>query len=421
MLRFAFPFPRRLKTCEPAKFTGWLRELLTLALTVSLCLFDTAFPQTKSASESFAELSKRAAEARSSDRLEEAAALYRKALALQSKWKEGWWWLGTLEYDQGHYAKAALDFERLIALDSTNGTAHVMLGLCQFELGKDEPALKNLLAAERLGIVKDEQLRKVALYHLGVLQLRARKYGSAKETLLEVAKDGVKTKELITGLGQAALLIRPQDAPADGSESAPVIERAGEAEALLATKQFEQAKQVYAQLASEFPNYANLHFAYGRLLLEMHETDEAVEEFRLELHRDPKNVNSMLEIAAVRYQLDSQGGLQYAEEAVRLAPGLPFGHYLLGLLRLDTGNAAGAIPELEIARKALPQEAKVYFSLGNAYARVGRRAEAAKARAEFARLNAQATKQPGSKIYGERPSGLSEGQLQSEDRGKPPQ
>jgi tetratricopeptide (TPR) repeat protein len=200
-----------------------------------------------------------------------------------------------------------------------------------------------------------------------------------------------------------------------------VIERAGEAEVLLATKEFEQAKQVYARLASEFPNYPNLHFAYGRLLLETHETDQAIQEFQRELNRDPKNVNSLLEIAAVRYQVDSQDGLKYAEQAVKLAPGLAFAHYLLGLLRLDTGNPAGAIPEFEIAQKAFPTEAQVYFSLGNAYARAGRKAEAAKARAQFVRLNAEAAKQPGSNVYGEGPSGVSEGQLRSVDRGKPPQ
>jgi Flp pilus assembly protein TadD len=121
----------------------------------------------------------------------------------------------------------------------------------------------------------------------------------------------------------------------------------------------------------------------------------------------------------VRYLVDSQAGLLYAEEAVKLAPGLPFAHYLVGLLRLDTGNAADAVPELEIAQKAFPNEARVYFSLGNAYARLGRKAEAAKVRKEFVRLNAQTAKQPGSNVYGEQPAGLSDGQLRTLDKEKP--
>lgn len=369
-----------------------------------------AFGQSRSPSSSFATLSQRAAEARDANRLEEAATLYTKALALRPKWTEGWWSLGTIEYDQDHYAKAALAFQRVIALDPANGTAHAMLGLCQFELGKDALALQSLLKAEQLNIIKDEQLRTVALYHLGLLQLRARRFGDAKETLSQLAKVHIRTKEVNTALGLAALLIAPKDAPPEGTPGATVVERAGEAEAQLTVKDFEQAKRTYTQLVDEYPAYPNLHFAFGRLLLETNETDQAVEQFQLELKRDPENVNSMLEIASVRYQVDSEEGLHYAEEALKLSPRLPFAHYLVGLLRLDTGNAAGAIPELEIAEKAFPNESRVYFSLGSAYARVGRKAEAAKARAEFARLNAQEVKQQRATLYSERSPGLAGGQ-----------
>src|ERR1700687_4040476 len=375
----------------------------------------------KQKSDTFNQLAEKAKKASEENQLAEAARLYVRALAMRPNWAEGWWALGTVEYDQDQYAKAARGFEKVIALDAANGTAHAMLGLCQFELGKDESALKNLLEAERLNIIKNEQLRKVALYHLGVLQLRARKFGDAKESLDQLAKDGVRTKELITALGLGALLVRPQEAPPEGTNGASVIERAGQAEVLLAARDFQQAKKKYAELTSEFPDYPNLHFAFGRLLLETNETDEAIEEFHRELKRDPQNVNSLLEVASVRYLVDSQDGLQYAEEAAKLAPQRPFAHYLLGVLRLDTGNAAGAVAELEIAQKAFPNEPRVYFSLGNAYARVGRKAEAARAREVFSRLQAQETQQRGSTVYSGRPAGVSEGQLRTLDNGKPQQ
>lgn len=396
-LRLSFRGARRSATC----FFFLCSQLLPSG---------AAFGQSRSTSSSFATLSQRAAEARDANRLEEAATLYTRALALGPNWTEGWWSLGTIEYDQDHYKKAALAFQRVIALDPANGTAHAMLGLCQFELGKDALALQSLLKAEQLNIIKDEQLRTVALYHLGLLQLRARRFGDAKETLSQLAKVHIRTKEVNTALGLAALLIAPNDAPPEGTPGATVVERAGEAEAQLTVKDFEQAKRTYTQLVDEYPAYPNLHFAFGRLLLETNETDRAVEQFQLELKRDPESVNSMLEIASVRYQVDSEEGLHYAEEALKLSPRLPFAHYLVGLLRLDTGNAAGAIPELEIAEKAFPNESRVYFSLGSAYARVGRKAEAAKARAEFARLNAQEVKQQRATLYSERSPGLAGGQ-----------
>ncbi len=393
-------FPLLLRIIHSAAFARRLRLLVCLSLACRWFFPVAALSQTQPSSAAFAKLSKQAGEARDADRLDEAAALYTKALAIQPKWIEGWWSLGTIEYDRDHYAKAALDFEKVIALDSSNGTAHAMLGLCQFELGKDDLALKNLLAAEHFGVAKDDRLRNVALYHMGILQLRAKKFGDAKETLGHLAVDRIRTKELVVALGLAALLLTPGQAPPEGTPGARVVERAGQAEVLLDSNEFDQAKQQYAQLAAEFPDYPNLHFAFGRLLLETHDTDQAISEFQRELQRDPKNVNSMLEIAAVLRMTDPQAALNYAIEAAKLAPQLPFAHYILGLLRFDTGDPAGAIPELEIAQKAFPQEAEVYFSLGNAYGRAGRKADAAKARAEFARLKAEEAKQPGPKIYG---------------------
>src|SRR5438105_8913939 len=169
------------KTSRTLSFRGAQRRGICFLLVYSqLLLGSNAAGQTKSASLDFATLSQRAAEASQQNRLDDAKALYRKALALRPRWKEGWWSLGTIEYDQNHYAQAARDFEKLIAIDPANGTAHAMLGLCNFELSQDDPALKNLLKAEQLGVIKDEQLRHVALYHMGVLELPLRKFGAAK-------------------------------------------------------------------------------------------------------------------------------------------------------------------------------------------------------------------------------------------------
>jgi tetratricopeptide (TPR) repeat protein len=336
--------------------------------------------------DTFHQLSTMAQEAGAENRLDEASRLYRKALAIRPTWIEGWWSLGTLEYDQNQYAKAARDFKQVIQLQPANGTAHAMLGLCQFELKEDALALENLLQANKLGIIHNDELRRVALYHMGVLELRTFRFADAFDTLHDLSNEGIKNAELFTALGEAALLINPRAAATDDT-SQSVIRKVGEAEALAGQKQFDRAETIYTALISQNPEFPNLHFAYARMLLEAHSEDRALQEFRRELERDPKNVNSMLEIASVEFQQNSEDGLKYAEKAVGLAPGLPFGHYMLGMLRLDTGDAAGAIPELEIVRKDFPKQPKIYFVLGNAYAQVGRKADAARARAEFVHLD----------------------------------
>jgi tetratricopeptide (TPR) repeat protein len=369
-----------------------------------------SFPQTKSsAPQNFKQLSEQAAKASEENRLDEAAILYRKALAVQPHWAEGWWALGTLHYDKNQYAPAARAFERLVALRPTNGSAHAMLGLCQVELKQDPAALKNLLSAQELGVLEDSQLRRVLLYQLGSVQLRSRRFTDAKATFSQLVRDGIRSDEVTAGMGMAALGIAPSDLPDKNTPGGDVIDRAGRAQSFAAKKDFAEAKQIYTLLATEYPAYPNLHFAFGRLHLDAHELDEAVAEFQQELQNDPDHLGALLELAAVRYRVDSAEGLKYAEQAVKISPQLPFAHYLLGLLYLDTDRAAEAVPELEIARKAFAKQAQVYFALGNAYARLGRKSDAARMRAEFVRLNAleKAQKEsPGSDVYGEQRSGI---------------
>ncbi|MHB1674184.1 MAG: tetratricopeptide repeat protein [Acidobacteriaceae bacterium] len=124
----------------------WLRVAIVYMLLIALP-GNVAMAQRRIVSkQNFAALSAQADAARAADHLNQAAALYRKALVLRPAWSEGWWSLGTVQYDQGKYAGAARAFQKLIVLKpkSGNGTALVMLGLCEFELGHDRNALRHL-------------------------------------------------------------------------------------------------------------------------------------------------------------------------------------------------------------------------------------------------------------------------------------
>lgn len=262
-----------------------------------------------------------------------------------------------------------------------------MLGLCQFELGQDDAALKNLQMGRRFGVPKDRELWKVVLYHEGLLFLRQSKFSSAQEALTLLAGEDVDEPSAAFALGMSVLLVRPDSAPPDGSTGHEIILRVGQAETLAVAKRFEEAKKAYDEALAMGKDFPNLHYAYGCFLLQFDETDEAVSHFRQDIQDNPRHVQSYLEIAAVRYRVDSPAGVKYAETAVTLDPRLPFGHYLLGLLYLDTGEYEKSIAELEIAKKSFAEKPDVYFALGNAYTRLGRKEDAARARATFKRLS----------------------------------
>jgi len=339
--------------------------------------------------------------ARDAQQLDRAILLYRQALALQPRWTEGWWSLGTIYYDADNYADAANAFREVVALDSRQGTARAMLGLCEFELGQEAEALRDIEASKSLGVIEDAQLRQVVLYHEGLLLQRASRFEAAQKALSSLCLSGIKGDEVQRTFGMVVLRMPDKKPPAPGSEDAEVVEHLGRGACLSGQKNYEAAHQEYAFVIKNFPQHRYVHLAYGRFLLDARDREGAIEEFQQEIKADPDSVLARLQIAAAEYKVNSAAGLSYAKEAIRLAPDQPFAHYLLGLLLLDSGDYQAAIPQLEIAQRAFPKETRVFWSLGVAYSHVGRAQDAARARANFARLNQAAAEEIGERKSGE--------------------
>ena len=378
-----------------------IRYVSCFLLIVALLASAQLYAQSKS-SQDFATLSGKANAARDADRLDEAAALYKKALRLRPNWAEGWWSLGTIQYDTNAYAAAAHSFQKLFSLQPKNGMAHAMLGLCQFELGVDASALQHLETATNLGISPDPELRRVLLYHEAVLLQRSAKFEHAQTLLQQMCLEGITSNEVNDALGMTLLRITDKSPPATGSADIQIVSGIGQAGCLVGQKKYDEAKLLVASLTTQYPQFPNIHYASGLLLLDTGDVKAAITQFQDEIHNDPQHVFARLKIAAADYKVDSQAGIPYAEEAIKINPNLPLGHYLLGLLLLDTGDYRRAIPELEISRTSYPNEARLYFALGSAYAQAGRKEDAARARATFQRLNQAQQEKP--KAGGQEPA-----------------
>ena len=166
----------------------------------------------------------------------------------------------------------------------------------------------------------------------------------------------------------------------------------------LSTFAFAQEKNQSTAAQIDYRGFQNLTqeveaYRAGRLV--------SLAEFQQEINNNPQHVQSYLEIAAVQYHVDSATGAQYAEQAVRLQPTLPFAHYLLGLLYADSGNYEKAITQLELAERSHVREADLYYALSRAYSRIGLTAGAARARATFLQLSSQSSGPQEPNIYGE--------------------
>ena len=229
--------------------------------------------------------------------------------------------------------------------------------------------------------------RSVLTYHEGMLLLRAGRYERALETLQPLVSAGVEDENLELALGMGVLLMRPNDAPPEGSPTRAVVTRAGRAERHHMAKEFAAAKTRLCGAGARRAGVSQRALRV-RALPARHrgsrERDRGAPRRRSRPSRStfaPACRSLPRAIGSIRRPASRSRG-----EVVTLAPDYPFGHYLLGLLYFDTGDIAHAIPELETAARMLPDEAQFQFALGNAYARAGREKEAARARAAFTRL-----------------------------------
>ena len=185
--------------CHPCRCFR-LRELIVASVLVACPIGVSAAPgisqrqSPSSTASDFSTLSAAADTARAAGRLDEAVPLYRKALALRPDWKEGWWALGTVLYDQDSHAASADAFRRLLLLDPKNGTAHLMLALCEYQVDRDASAMEHIQAAKTLGVQKDGDLPHVLSYHEAMLLLRGGRFDRALEVLQSLVAARCKSR-----------------------------------------------------------------------------------------------------------------------------------------------------------------------------------------------------------------------------------
>jgi tetratricopeptide (TPR) repeat protein len=349
----------------------------------------TATPKEVAGSQNFDTIAAAASAARDADKIDEAIGLYRQAVDLRPAWAEGWWFLGTLYYDHDKYAEAAQAFKQTAQIQQKVGAPWAMLGLCEFQLARYDDARAHLEQARKLGLGDNTELVRVMRYHDGLLSILKGDFEKAQETLGSLSYEGLKSEELIISLGLAILRIgmTPKEITINYPDRA-LIRRAGLAEHFAAEKNMSDAQREYDMVVRDYGKVANVQYAYGRFLLLNRDDEGAQAAFQRELQNWPKHALARCQLANIKLRnKDIEGGLPLAEEAVKIAPRLPLGHYVFGRLLLEAGQNDRAIVELETASQMVPNEPKIYFALARAYTKAKRKQDADKARATFTRLS----------------------------------
>jgi tetratricopeptide (TPR) repeat protein len=328
---------------------------------------------------------KQAEAAVAANQLAEAIPHYEKALKLKPRWVEGWWALGTSNYEIDRYQPARDAFRRVLDSQLENGSAWTFKGLCEFRLANYETALSDLLRGRALG-TQNKDLVSTARYHVAILMTRIEQYEQAMQVLNDFALEGNDSPKVIEALGMAALRMPMLPADLPGSKRELVM-LAGRASFYTSSRAYAAAQKAWEELTTRYPETPNVHYAYG-VFLTAEQPDKAIELFKHELEVSPRHPWSALQIAFeyIKRQ-DWEAARPWAEQASADDPGNFVAHRAMGQVLLETGDLDGAIRELEAGVKLAPDSPAMRFALGRAYRRAGRVADADREQAKFVELD----------------------------------
>jgi len=373
--------------------------VLTVARLLCICIWATIVAPSgaqtpRTGSGSFADISQRAAAAREKDDIPAAIRYYHEALRLKPTWQDGWWYYGSLLYDDSQYAEAARALRRLAALNAKLGGAWALLGLSEFENRDLARALADLERAKRLGFGDNPSLADVADYHLALLLNLHGDSDRARALLSSLLLRGVNSEDIQVGLGLSLLRVPVLPSQLDPSRD-DLVHDAGNVAALLARRQYDQADAAFRQLVSKYPSTHFAHYAYGAMLASRGQEDLAKAEFETEIALTPDSALPYMEWAFIESKASNyHEALPLAQKAVELSPDSFLAHYLLGNALLATGSVQLSVAELEMARKYNPDSPEVRYSLGRAYAKAGKPLLARREQEKFTQLQAARQKSP---------------------------
>ncbi len=354
------------------------RGLLFLVLIPTL-LFTRALCAAQETQASFDDLSARAAAARDQQNIPLAIQLYTQAEQLKPDWQEGWWYLGILQYSSNQFPGAIDAFTHLLQLAPTAVPAMALRGLCEFETGAYDDALRDLEEAVAHGALNQPRNEQIIRFHLAQLLAHASRFQDALEQYRFFAEHHVDAPDLTIGIGLAGMRVPafPKDV---ASSDRDLYQAVGSAGYVFLSGDNEQADSAFAQLFVRFPSVANIHYFYGFLLFP-HDPGLAIDQFRNELAVNPTNetANALLAFTLVIAGRFNEA-IEPAQRAYANSPDTEISQLALGRSLAETGETKRGAELLKQVLASDPQNLEAHLGLMSIYSQSGNREEAERER-----------------------------------------
>jgi tetratricopeptide (TPR) repeat protein len=368
------------------------RVLLVLALSVTLggrsaavaqsAPVPGASPKPGASEPSLETVARKAAAARDAGRLDEAISLYRKGVALEPKWAEGRWYLGTLLYDKDAFAAASEVLRPLVTLTPQSGPAWAFLGLSEFRLKQYGPALAHIEKGRGLGLGGSDALIRVARYHAAILQTRLSRFDAATELLAGLARSQDADGGLRLALG-LVLLRRPLLPSEVPPAERDLVDKAGSVAYSQATGRIDDAQRGFEELREgngDAPGVTEAYRVflggYAKAFMDPDEREQAGSRFRARLSSSPEDFESNLYLGLLLADRAPAEAAACLERATAARPDRPEAAYALASLRLAAGRPDEARALLEEVLSRAPAFSEAHALLASVYDAQDRKADA---------------------------------------------
>ena len=296
--------------------------------------------------------------------------------------------LGALYLRQHEYAKAVAILEKGLRVDPKMASASALLGMSLYEMGDYAGARPRLEAALRAN-PRDSNVELSLANDLAKLG----EPEAAAAHLQQIARREPKNQQVWYELGKTYMRLS-QEALTKLREIDPdsylVHEVSGEIMASM--NNFDGAIIEYKKAVEMAPRQPGTHFRLGNAYWAILDWDAATQQFQAELANDPGNCAAQWKLGNIILQQhgDPQAALDDVNKAVAMCPTLPEARLdrARALLRME--RAQEAVPDLEAAERASPDEPDIHYLLAQAYRSTGRAQEARAEMQLFSKLEESA-------------------------------
>ena len=331
------------------------------------------------------QLYNKARAARAGGDLSAAISDYEALLHLDPQLAEAYNNVGSLYLDTGQYEKAVAALKKCLTLRPNLASASAMLGMTYMAIGKPEEASRQLARAAK---ENPDDMHVEDLLEQSLIAIKA--YNAAAQRLEQRVTRNPSDQDVLYRLGRLYLtmsqtdLVRARSADPN-SALAHVLQgeiEEGAGDLVRARREYEIAVQLD-------PGKPGTHEHLGNVLWLQGTWPEARTQFEEELKNDPTSCGSRWKVGNTYLQENDQIplALDALQAAIQRCPDLMQARVDRAKALILLKRESEAVPELETARRADPDEPSIHFLLAKAYRAQGRSAEAAVEMQRFGELN----------------------------------